>query len=303
LIKSAITPLVVIRNTRDALKKVGYKFPKRIIEPSQITMTAPAQSVYDAIESYILDYFGRTEEIIYGGENAIGFLYTTYFQRIVSSFNSAFHTLRKRRDKLQGWLDSDFRNIHPDEPDDEDDDESSGFVRKELSENDRIQAGIKCRQELMVLKPIIEGLASLSGDNSNLDPKLARLAEIIDGLLQGAQRGPHHLVELVEARDFLLQEHAQRVHALAVQRKGGRVRRLQVQRRRQALEDVVRELQHDLVARLFAAAAGAVQGEAGGQQKQKRKQEQEQKQKQKQEQTKTQHNTTANRGPACSRAG
>jgi hypothetical protein len=184
LIKSAITPLLVIRNTRDALKKVGYKFPERVIEPIQITMTARAKSVYDAIEEYILEYFGRTEEVIYGGENAIGFLYATYFQRIVSSFNSAFHTLRKRRDKLQGWLDSDFQNIDPDEPNEEDDEEATGFTRKELSENDRIQAGIKCRQELMVLKPIIEGLASLSGDNSHLDPKLARLAEIIVGLLQ-----------------------------------------------------------------------------------------------------------------------
>jgi ERCC4-related helicase len=185
LIKSAITPLLVIRNTRDALKRVGYKFPERVIEESSITMTQTSRAVYDAIESYILEYFGRTEEVIYGGENAIGFLYTTYFQRIVSSFNSAFHTLSRRRDKLQGWLDSDFRNIHPDEPDDEDEEEAASFVRRELSENDRIQAGIKCRQELMVLKPIIEGLASLSGDNSHLDPKLARLAEIIDGLLQG----------------------------------------------------------------------------------------------------------------------
>lgn len=185
LIKSAITPLLVIRNTRDALKRVGYKFPERVIEPSRIAMSAPAQSVYDAIESYILEYFGRTEEVIYGGENSIGFLYTTYFQRIVSSFNSAFHTLRKRRDRLQNWLDSDFRNIHPDEPDDEDDDDAPGFAGRVLSDNDRIQAGIKCRQELMVLKPIIEGLAALSGDNSQLDPKLARLSEIIDGLLQG----------------------------------------------------------------------------------------------------------------------
>ena len=185
LIKSAVTPLLVIRNTRDALKRVGYKFPKRVIEQSSITMTETARSVYDDIESYILEYFGRTEEIIYGGENSIGFLYATYFQRIVSSFNSAFHTLRKRRDKLQGWLDSDFRNIHPDEPNDEDEEDATAFIRKELSENDRIQAGIKCRQELMVLKPIIEGLAALSGDNSNLDPKLARLEEIIDGLLQG----------------------------------------------------------------------------------------------------------------------
>ncbi len=185
LIKSAITPLLVIRNTRDALKRVGYNFPERVIEQSSITMTETAKSVYDDIESYILEYFGRTEEVIYGGENSIGFLYTTYFQRIVSSFNSAFHTLSKRHDKLQGWLHSDFRNIHPDEPNDEDEEEATAFIRKELSENDRIQAGIKCRQELMVLKPIIEGLAALSGDNSRLDPKLARLAEIIDGLLQG----------------------------------------------------------------------------------------------------------------------
>ncbi len=185
LIKSAITPLLVIRNTRDALKRVGYNFPERVIEQSSITMTETAKSVYDDIESYILEYFGRTEEVIYGGENSIGFLYTTYFQRIVSSFNSAFHTLSKRHDKLQGWLNSDFRNIHPDEPNDEDEEEATPFIRKELSENDRIQAGIKCRQELMVLKPIIEGLAALSGDNSRLDPKLARLSEIIDGLLQG----------------------------------------------------------------------------------------------------------------------
>jgi len=183
VITSAITPLIVIRNTRNALKKIGYNFPDRIVLPSGIEMSPDAKSAYDLIEYYLDNYFGMTEKVLFYGENAMGFLYATYFQRIVSSFNSAYSTLSRRRNKLKNWLDNNFNNIGGEDEESEDDD-SSSFKRRILSENDKKIAGIKCRQELSSLDNIITALAQFSGKNAYADPKLAKLDEIVVKLLE-----------------------------------------------------------------------------------------------------------------------
>ncbi len=186
VVGSAVTSSIIIRNTRNALKRIGYAFPERDVRTSEIILSDSAQKVYKSIERYLRYDFGITEEVIFGGENAMGFLYTTYFQRIVSSFNSAHSTLLKRKDKLSEWLADDFKNATPFEIDDE----GSGvqeLTRRKLSDNELKQARISCNRELMSLEPIVAGLARFAGPNSSQDPKLKRLTELVKGLIAGGE--------------------------------------------------------------------------------------------------------------------
>ena len=182
VVRSAVTPSLIIRNTRNALKQIGYNFPERKVLPSEITLSESARGVFDSIEKYLRLDFGRTEEIIFGTENALGFLYTTYFQRIVSSFNSAHCTLVKRRNRLKEWLENDFKNAVPLEGD-PDDTENVQFTSRDLSDNDVKQARINCNRELTSLEPIVNNLAKFAGSNAKFDPKLQKLKSIVSELL------------------------------------------------------------------------------------------------------------------------
>jgi len=182
VVGSAVTSSIIIRNTRNALKRIGYAFPKRDVRTSEIILCDPSQRVYKSIERYLRDDFGITEEVIFGGENAMGFLYTTYFQRIVSSFNSAHSTLSKRKDKLSEWLATDFRNATPFEVDYEGTG-ATELTRRELSENELKQARIACNRELTSIAPIVQGLAKFAGPNAAQDPKLKRLTTLVAELI------------------------------------------------------------------------------------------------------------------------
>ena len=186
VVSSAVTSSLVIRNTRNALKQIGYAFPERRVLPSEITLSVTAQKVYKSIERYLRYDFGITEEVIFGGENALGFLYTTYFQRIVSSFNSAHATLSKRRDKLREWLSDDFKNATPFELDYEGV-EGGQMTRRKLSDNEVKQARINCNRELTSLEPIVDALAGFAGANACEDPKLQRLKVLVGQLLEGGE--------------------------------------------------------------------------------------------------------------------
>lgn len=182
VVGSAVTSSIIIRNTRNALKRIGYAFPMRDVRTSEIILCDASQRVYKSIERYLRDDFGITEEVIFGGENAMGFLYTTYFQRIVSSFNSAHSTLSKRKDKLSEWLKTDFSNATPFEVDYEGTG-ATELTRRELSENELKQARIACNRELMSIEPIVQGLAKFAGPNAGQDPKLKRLTTLVAELI------------------------------------------------------------------------------------------------------------------------
>ena len=186
VVGAAVTSSIIIRNTRNALKRIGYAFPERRVLPSEIKLSDSAQKVYKSIERYLRYDFGITEEVIFGGENAMGFLYTTYFQRVVSSFNSAHSTLSKRKDKLREWLADDFKNATPFEVDD-DDSGAAQLTRRKLSDNELKQARISCNRELTSLEPIVAGLAMFAGANVSQDPKLQRLTALVRELISGGE--------------------------------------------------------------------------------------------------------------------
>lgn len=181
VVESCITPRLVIRNTRNALGKIGYQFPKRIITASNIQMPPEAQRIVDAVENYIFGCFGTTEEIIFGSENALGFVSVVYYQRIVSSFHSAYRTLEKRCAKLEDWLATDFENQADDDLESSDDDFSSDPPKKRplLSENQRKHARICCRQEIQTIEAIVDDVKAFAIPHADRDPKMEVLAGLV----------------------------------------------------------------------------------------------------------------------------
>jgi superfamily II DNA or RNA helicase len=187
LVTSCITPRLIIRNTREALTRIGYRFPKRVVHATSLAMDVRTQAICDELEGYITTYFGQTEAVLFERRNAIGYLSAIYFQRLVSSFHSAFATLSKRKEKLDLWLAADFEGIEVEVPDDDEDDPDVTVVA-ELDENRRRTAGVKCRQELQVIRPILEMLADYSGIKAKNDPKIKALEAIVAEILGNSQK-------------------------------------------------------------------------------------------------------------------
>ena len=187
LVQACITPRLIIRNTREALGKIGYKFPRRVVSATSLVMDADAQGICDELEGYITNYFGHTEAVLFDRRNAIGYLTAIYFQRLVSSFHSAFETLRKRSERLKSWLDADFLGIEVETPADEEDDDPEARSLPPIDENRRRMAGIKCRQELEVIGPVLQRLARFAGPAAANDPKIKALTSIVRGILAGKE--------------------------------------------------------------------------------------------------------------------
>lgn len=188
LVQACITPRLIIRNTREALGRIGYKFPRRIVDATSLAMSADAQGICDALDHYITNYFGQTEAVLFDRRNAIGYLTAIYFQRLVSSFHSASETLRKRSERLKSWLDADFIGIEVETPSDEEDDDPEARLLAPIDDNRRRLAGIKCRQELEVIEPILGSLARFAGPEAANDPKIKALASIVRGILAQKER-------------------------------------------------------------------------------------------------------------------
>lgn len=113
------------RNTRDTLRKyqragvLNESVPNRSakIEPISLEATDErTKEVYDRIENYTTEFYKRAEEAQDQKNRAIGFVMTTYRQRLTSSVNAIRKSLQRRLDKLhrqRRQLDSGREAIQP----------------------------------------------------------------------------------------------------------------------------------------------------------------------------------------------
>ncbi|CAN2188692.1 HepA Superfamily II DNA/RNA helicases, SNF2 family [Candidatus Nanopelagicaceae bacterium] len=89
------------RNTKSGLEKFGYKFPERKFDAPEITMSGKLEKYEWAVESYLSQAYGKTEESLKpGGKFPIGFAKSGFYQRLVSSLFASRASLLKRREKL-----------------------------------------------------------------------------------------------------------------------------------------------------------------------------------------------------------
>jgi superfamily II DNA/RNA helicase len=89
------------RNTKSGLEKFGYKFPVRKFDAPEITMSGRLEKYEWAVESYLSQAYGKTEESLKpGGKFPIGFAKSGFYQRLVSSLFASRASLLKRKAKL-----------------------------------------------------------------------------------------------------------------------------------------------------------------------------------------------------------
>jgi SNF2 family DNA or RNA helicase len=103
----------VFRNTRQTLrmcKRAGLldqNVPRRDIETRSVEL-GDAEPLYARVETYIGDVYDRSKKLLEGKEQtAIGFVMTTYRQRLTSSLHAIEQSLKRRRESLR----SDLRSI------------------------------------------------------------------------------------------------------------------------------------------------------------------------------------------------
>lgn len=96
----------IFRNTRSVLedcKELGLlddTVPKRSVETKRIDL-GEAKPLYDRVEDYIDDTYEASQKALTGKEKlALGFVMTTYRQRLTSSLYAIKESLRRRIDKL-----------------------------------------------------------------------------------------------------------------------------------------------------------------------------------------------------------
>ena len=98
----------IFRNGRSVLEKceelgldVG-NIPDRNVETKRIPLGDDVKPIYDDIEEYITETYKKSQKLLTGKEkNALGFVMTTYQQRLTSSINAIQKSLQRRQGKIE----------------------------------------------------------------------------------------------------------------------------------------------------------------------------------------------------------
>ncbi len=100
----------VFRNTRQTLRMckeadlLDENIPRREIETRSVEL-GEAEPLYDRVETYISDVYDQSKKLLEGKERtALGFVMTTYRQRLTSSLHAIEESLKRRRENLRSGL-------------------------------------------------------------------------------------------------------------------------------------------------------------------------------------------------------
>lgn len=100
----------VFRNTRQTLRMckkanlLNENIPRREIETRSVEL-GDAEPLYDRVETYISDVYDQSKKLLEGKEKtALGFVMTTYRQRLTSSLHAIEESLKRRQENLRSGL-------------------------------------------------------------------------------------------------------------------------------------------------------------------------------------------------------
>jgi superfamily II DNA or RNA helicase len=171
------TTIYTLRNTRDKLKSIGYRFPSVEIESQAIELSKGQRNIFRLAQSYI-------ENNLFAFESSVGIIGTNfariiYHQRIVSSIKACYDTLLNRLAKLENCISSGFiedGTINTD-GDDDSQEEISIIERVPLSDS---QISI-AETELSFIKELLTRIENkLIVNNEISDPKIEKALAIVD---------------------------------------------------------------------------------------------------------------------------
>jgi SNF2 family DNA or RNA helicase len=180
------TSWFMIRNTRERLKKEGYKFPERVVENEDVFLDENHASLLAELEDYLKNYYDAyMSRLGKEGGRGFGLIRAVYYQRFVSSFASAYHTIRRRREMLEALLaknEERLRELAEKMLEDVEED----LDEEELLESmkilvERVRSLVE--RELEKLKSLEERLVLYSrAASAGSDPKLRTIRRVIEKL-------------------------------------------------------------------------------------------------------------------------
>ncbi len=180
------TSWFMIRNTRDRLKGEGYSFPERKIENVDVMLEGKHAALLAELNDYLENYYDQYKGFLKGDERrGFGLIRAVYHQRFVSSFASAYQTVKRRREALEALLDGDEEQLRKlaadiveDSGDDVDEEEVFEVVRVAVE-----QARGLVERELEKLRSLESGLVSYSrAVTAGDDPKLREIRRVVQQL-------------------------------------------------------------------------------------------------------------------------
>jgi SNF2 family DNA or RNA helicase len=179
------TSWFMIRNTRDRLKKFGYKFPLRSILNEDVILDDEKQALLSELNDYLANYYDNYLNYLKDSERrGFGLIRAVYHQRFVSSFAAAYQTVKRRRETLEAILEGNEERLLKlaaelfDDLEDVDEEEivelmkatverARGLVEIELEKIKKLEASL-----------VIYSRAVTASD----DPKLRKIREIVQNL-------------------------------------------------------------------------------------------------------------------------
>lgn len=173
--------LLTVRNTRGILERCGYRFPSRDLQAPNLAVSAAVRDFYGAVEVYLTDAYGTVEQASNPGRRiSLGFVRSSYHQRLASSLHAAGLSLRRRRQRILDLTSG--RRTGPGEDDEvEDEPEEQRLDEIELIQADANRAAVdRARDiELAHIDGLIERLDRLLRGTDEPDPKIGKLNELL----------------------------------------------------------------------------------------------------------------------------
>lgn len=185
---------MVIRNTRESLVQMGYKFPERIHQAPEVYASPQLAEFLRSLAVYLREGYGAIEKVIAeDGKAATGFTVSTYYQRLASSLIAAQQSLNRRRLKLSGineFLNQNLLSVSWEESDSVEDEDLDGLdevenisssLEKALHDPKRRPAIRQAVQsELMFLSELTSILDSMKPNLVEHDSKFQVALEIVE---------------------------------------------------------------------------------------------------------------------------
>ena len=197
-------------------------FPERRAITLDYRLSPLESELYEAVTTYVREEFDRANQLAGNRRVSVGFALTILQRRLASSPQAIWHSLKRRRARLQDRLEEGRRNAGPfarilpfeafSQIDEEDlDVVEEGQAASELeSQSDQFAENYSAASNLDELEKEIDTLASLEHQAqalhaSGLDQKWQELAELLrdEELLRQADGSLRKLIIFTEHRDTL----------------------------------------------------------------------------------------------------
>lgn len=175
-IKNSPTSIYTIRNTRNSLKKIGYKFPQVEFFSKSVDIDKKHKALFNTINIYLEDCLCEFEKSL--KKTNTGFIKTIYSQRMVSSLKACDDTLKKRKSNLETFINQGFYIVdNAIEEEFIESGESIDLSRIELTDS-HIQ---KAKREIGFIEEINYLIKTIAKKDEHYgDPKIKYLLEIIN---------------------------------------------------------------------------------------------------------------------------